>query len=544
MKRWLILTVLSFCCWAVWGQERPTAPNLPESTHAQEREQLTQIANLLSKGDFDSASKLARAIALPETIRVYASWSTIPYDLRQSFRQSVMEAVEIWKRVLEDKPKLEWTDDEVNADIQIVFEEDVAEITAGQFRLMHGRARLILPTEGEGKRRVRARIATYVPYTELPQSQRVIANLVGKAIGTYLGLGETNRDDDVMGAIWQSDELPIAPNANEVTQLRALLQARATLIDFANRRVQVYLPKPKIVIEELEYDFGNTTQGDVVKHAFRVRNEGDAPLEITARPSCGCVTPRVDNVIPPKSEGVIEAELRTAGFRGPQVKTIQVTSNDPDTPQLTLRLTTNIRTAIEVQPSENIQIALTPEQPAQQEVVITSNLDEPLEVQQLNVTVPFAKAEAQKIDDKRTRVVITVSPDAPMGRANFLVTARTNSASMPQVNISVSCEKGIIATPTTVFFGAINSATPLPVERVVTLSRRDRGFNITRFEVDDPNIEVRHEASEDGKQHRLILRYKGGWTQGNVRKTLRVQTDDPNQQELTINLMANVLSGV
>ncbi len=544
MYRWMALSLLTVSCWTLGAQERVSAPTLPNSSSVQERENLMKIANLLSKGDFESAVSLVRGVAVPDTIRIYASWTTIPADLRASFREATIEAIENWKRALGNQPKMEWTDDEVNADIQIVFEEDVAEITAGQFRLMHGKARLILPTEGNGKRRVRARIATYIPYTELAQNPKAIAHLAGQAVGTYLGLAESNKEDEIMGPVWNSEDLPTAPTANEVAQVRELLQARNTLIDLANRRVQVYLPKPKIVIAETEYDFGNTTQGDVVKHTFRVRNEGDAPLEIDARPSCGCVTPKVDRVIPPKSEGVIEAELRTAGFRGPQVKTIQVTSNDPDSPSLTLRLTTNIRTAIEVQPSETIQLALVPGQPAEQEVVIVANTEETLEVQQVSTSVPFAQAKAERIDAKRARILITVSPDAPMGRANFLVTARTNSASTPQVNINVACEKGIIATPTTVFFGAINSSTPLPVERVVTLSRRDKGFKVTEFEVDDPNVEVRHEATDDGRQHRLILRYKGGWTQGTVRKTLRVKTDDPSQGELTINLTANVLPGV
>jgi len=102
-------------------------------------------------------------------------------------------------------------------------------------------------------------------------------------------------------------------------------------------------------------------------------------------------------------------------------------------------------------------------------------------------------------------------------------------------------EKGIVTTPTTVFFGAIGSATPLPVERVVTLTRSDRGFQVKRFEVDDPNIEVKHESDPEGKQHRFILRYKGGWAQGTIRRTLRIETDDPQQSEIRVNLMANIL---
>ncbi|MCS7208446.1 MAG: hypothetical protein NZ874_02640, partial [Fimbriimonadales bacterium] len=93
-----------------------------------------------------------------------------------------------------------------------------------------------------------------------------------------------------------------------------------------------------------------------------------------------------------------------------------------------------------------------------------------------------------------------------------------------------------------VFFGAINSATPLPIERVVTVSRSDKGFQVKKFEVDDPNIEVKHESTADGKQHRFILRYKGGWQAGTVRKNLLIETDDPQQSTLRVSIMATVLA--
>jgi hypothetical protein len=542
MQKSLTVLLLTGFSLVAWAQNPPKAPTLPENVAKLEHDQLVQAINLLSKGNFAEAEKLVKPLAIPAAIRVYGSWATIPIDLREGFRQAAVEAVQHWNTALGGNPRIEWTDDERAADVQIVFEEDVAEITAGQFRLMHGKARLLLPPNQGDRRRVRARIATYIPYTEMPQSPKAVAHLVGQAIGTYLGLGESQKDTDLMGPVWNSEDLPTAPTREEVERVRALNQVRTTLTDYIARRVAVYLPKPKIVIEPMEYDFGEITQGAVVKHTFVVKNTGDAPLEITARPSCGCVTPYYDKVIEPGKEGKIEAELRSAGFRGAQIKTIQVTSNDPDTPNLTLRLTTTIRVAIEVKPSEQIPITLKTDEPTVQEVEIVSSTNEPLEVQEVRVNVPFARAEAQKIDDKRTKVIITVSPDAPPGRNTILATARTNSTAMPQVNIVLNYEKGIVVTPTTVFFGAINSATPLPVERVVTVSRGDKGFQIKKFEVDDPNVEVRHEATQDGKQHRFILRYKGGWQPGTVRKNLIIETDDPQQSTLRVSLMANVLS--
>lgn len=524
-----------------YAQSMPKAPTLPENVVKAEHDQLTRAINLLSKGDFTEAEKLLQPLAIPSVIRVYGSWATIPIDLRETFRKAAQEALQKWNEALGGTPRLEWTEDERNADVQIVFEEDVAEITAGQFRLMHGKARLFLPpTQGE-RRRVRARIATYIPYTELPQSPRTVARLVAQAIGTYLGLGESQSDNDLMGPVWNTEDQTIAPTPAELQRVRALNEVRTIATDYAKRRVMVYLPKPKIRIEPMEYDFGETTQGDVVKHTFIVKNEGDAPLTIEARPSCGCLTPYYDKVIQPGQQGKIEAELRTAGFRGTQVKTIQVITNDPDNPNLTLRLSTFIRTAVEVRPSEQIPVTLNPNAPTTQELEIVSNTNEPLEVQEVRLNVPFATAKTEKIDPKRTKVIITINPDAPPGRNTIVGMARLNSTATPQVNFMLTYEKGIIVVPTTVFFGAINATTPLPIERIVTISRSDKPIQVKRYEVDDPSIEVRHEASEDGKQHRFILRYKGGWQQGTIRRNLVIETDDPQQPTLRVSLMATVL---
>jgi hypothetical protein len=540
MRRALLLMGTTMWLALGWSQNAPRAPLPPDYTIKTEYDQLYQAANLLSRADFDGAMNLLKHIDVPTTIRVYGSWATIPPDLREAFRQAAVDAINNWNRALNGNPKLEWTEDEANADVQIVFEEDVAEITAGQFRLMHGKAKLMLPPQKGDKRRVRARIATYIPYTEMPQSTKAVAHLVGQAVGTYLGLAESQKDTEIMGPVWNSEELPAAPTAEEVERVRTLLQVRRQLLDFATRRVAVYIPKPQIVVEPMEHDFGDIVQGDVVKFTFKVRNEGDAPLEITARPSCGCVTPHYDRVIQPKQEGVIEAELRSTGFRGAQIKTIQVTTNDPDQPNLTLRLTANIKTAFEVRPSETLTVALKDNEPTVQEVEIVSNTDESLEVQEVTTTATYAKAEAQRLDDKRQKVVITINPDAPPGRTNFAVIARTKSQRTPQININVMCEKGIIVTPNSVFFGVITPQTQLPVERIVTLTRRDKGFQIRKISADDPAIEVNHESMEEGKQHRLIVRYKGGWPAGIVQHKLTIETDDPKQPTIQITLTANV----
>jgi hypothetical protein len=80
------------------------------------------------------------------------------------------------------------------------------------------------------------------------------------------------------------------------------------------------------------------------------------------------------------------------------------------------------------------------------------------------------------------------------------------------------------------------------VERIVTLARREKGFQIRKITADDPAVEVNHESMDDGKQHRLIIRYKGGWPAGIAQHKLTIETDDPKQPTIQITLTANVVA--
>ena len=49
---------------------------------------------------------------------------------------------------------------------------------------------------------------------------------------------------------------------------------------------------PEIVFESEFHDFGEITEGMVVKHTFTFTNEGEGPLVISnAQGSCGCTVP-------------------------------------------------------------------------------------------------------------------------------------------------------------------------------------------------------------------------------------------------------------
>jgi len=98
---------------------------------------------------------------------------------------------------------------------------------------------------------------------------------------------------------------------------------------------------PRIVCDATTHDFGEAVSGSLVEHDYVVRNDGDTSLEIVSvRASCGCTAVNASqNIVAPGQTASIHARLDLSGRTGLQMKTITVTSNDPQNPtyQLVLR---------------------------------------------------------------------------------------------------------------------------------------------------------------------------------------------------------------
>ena len=100
-------------------------------------------------------------------------------------------------------------------------------------------------------------------------------------------------------------------------------------------------PGPKLVLTSPEHSFGNVKPGTPLTHTFKIRNEGQADLEIkNVKPGCGCTAANFDKVVAPGKEGAITLKIEnTEGYKGEVMKTADVSTNDPEhrTFKLTLR---------------------------------------------------------------------------------------------------------------------------------------------------------------------------------------------------------------
>ncbi len=104
-------------------------------------------------------------------------------------------------------------------------------------------------------------------------------------------------------------------------------------------------PTTTVEFEELEWDFGEITQGDKVTHIFKFTNTGNEPLILnSAKGSCGCTVPEwPKEPILPGEGGEIKVTFNSKGKKGKQTKSVTLTGNtDPNPVRLLVKAQINI----------------------------------------------------------------------------------------------------------------------------------------------------------------------------------------------------------
>jgi len=95
------------------------------------------------------------------------------------------------------------------------------------------------------------------------------------------------------------------------------------------QEAEVVVDGPQITFEEIEFDFGDITQGDKVEHTFKFINTGNAPLILNnVLTTCGCTAsewPKQPILAGEESEIIVR--FNSSGKIGRQNKVITVQSN-------------------------------------------------------------------------------------------------------------------------------------------------------------------------------------------------------------------------
>jgi hypothetical protein len=294
-------------------------------------------------------------------------------------------------------------------------------------------------------------------------------------------------------------------------------------------------------VREKHLESAVVEEGTVVPFEFEVTNRGQADLEISqVKPGCGCTVTQWDRVIKPGGHGVIAAQMNTLYFRSVVTKHLTVFSNDPDQPQLDLRITAHLLPLVKISPGTSAELVVD-EKPATLEFTLERSGGKPMKIVQVIASAAFIKAETTPLPGQgRYKLTVTATPDAPLGRTAVPVAVWTDMDKAQTMTFVITVDRGIVTIPPMLFFGVVPQEVKTPREAVTTLVRNSSSFHVKSITVSDPKLSPRLETIRDGAEYRVTVSYAGGWDAGVQRRTLTVTTDDPKQPVIEIGVQAAV----
>ena len=205
---------------------------------------------------------------------------------------------------------------------------------------------------------------------------------------------------------------------------------------------------PLAVPVEPVKDFEIVPRGEIIRHAFEIRNDGDVPLEVTdVKPACGCTVAKYDKTIAPGEIGRVNVKLKTESFSGPIDKKVSVFTNDPENPKLQLSVKANVKPYIVVTPGFARFNYVRGEEIGTIAQTVWAEDVEGLEITEIktpydHLQVSFREAtEAEhheKGQGRQWRVEVGLDEDAPVGALRDYLEIRFNHPKQKFAKIPIS----------------------------------------------------------------------------------------------------------
>lgn len=296
-------------------------------------------------------------------------------------------------------------------------------------------------------------------------------------------------------------------------------------------------PQPKLLVENPVFDFGSATEGTMVRHVFKIKNQGQARLVITGvKTSCGCTTgaPTKSNLAPGE-DAEISVGFDTRFQKGHQVRVITAYTNDPANPQAQMTIEGTVRQ----------QVAATPAQVAFGRVKKGTELTREVEIQDLTGGKNF---EVSEVSNSNKNIKVTQLPAAkgktgvklkvdllktmPVGGFDDSIRVTTNRVPL-QIDVFGTVTGDLTLDPAQVSFGIVaHGADAVRILRLTNESSRD--VKITGVTSDNAVVSASADPVKPGKEYKITVQLARGTPDGQVRGQLQVKTDDPDQQVVIV----------
>lgn len=312
---------------------------------------------------------------------------------------------------------------------------------------------------------------------------------------------------------------------------------------------------PRAVPTEPIKDFNVVAKGEVISHDFEIKNEGDAPLEISdVRPACGCTVARFDKTIAPGKTGKVSIRLKTETFSGPISKSVAVFTNDPQNPKLQLVAKAQVKPYIGIAPGYARYNYVQGEAIGAIKQTLWSEDGHDLKILDVKVPYDYLKVEYRQASEgernvkatgSQWRLEISLMEDAPVGALREHVTVVTDHPKQKVVNIPIS---GFVRprqhmTPESVDFGPLEGS-KLPLQRTLHFSNFiTKQIELTKIETGYPGLQAEVIANErqPGYRFKLLLTVGPDMPKGAFDSNIKIYTTDEQNPIIELPVKGTIL---
>ncbi len=296
---------------------------------------------------------------------------------------------------------------------------------------------------------------------------------------------------------------------------------------------------------ETSKDFATTSIGPVLVHYFPIKNTTKNPITIgSPRIGCGCVAASVLNPqLAPGETTHVVAYMDTKKIPTHQRnnhKSVTVTvpfSNE----EVVLKVSCVAREDLFFSP-DSLSFGTVQKSAGGKVSIKVTLFNQP----QLTVTEAKSNGKFIKVEAKPTakgngefEITGTLDPDCPKGNWMSEVFLTTNVAGIGKIRIpvTVTVVESIAVSPSEVKFGNVNSSKS-PSTQQVTLTG-DAPFKILEVKVPSGAVSVM-QVTEGARAAHVLKVNMAAETEGAVKQTIEIVTDNKSQPKLILNVSALV----
>jgi hypothetical protein len=300
-------------------------------------------------------------------------------------------------------------------------------------------------------------------------------------------------------------------------------------------------PRPKVEVDQIEFNFGTLDINTKGNHDFTFRNTGNAPLKLTeGGTSCRCTMSKLStDPIPPGGSAKVTLTWKPLERPGPYQQTAKILTNDPARPQVTLTVTGQITTAMLFSPPELVFSRLSSGESASGQAKLLYYLDEPLKILKRkwsdNSTASFFEFSEQPISAEEMKkeplakngwlITVQIKPGMPQGPIQQKLLFETNLSSMREITLPI---QGAVVSEISIFGRGWDAD-----KEILNLGEVLRGEGIKR----ELTLVVRGPARKDVKFE--LLRINPGLMKVELGKPHEINKGAVIQLPLTIDIPKN-----